>query len=64
MRHLVFDILLIFCFSISIGFNIVQFYTFNYLEKMYFKQCGSSIIAIRESELNKMFDQLEEGSEK
>ncbi len=65
MRHLVFDILLIFCFSISIGFNIVQFYTFNYLEKMYFKQCGTSIISIKEeTQLNQMFDKLEEGSEK
>jgi hypothetical protein len=64
MRHLFFDILLIVGFSVSFGMNIVQYYAVQHVENMYFKQCGSSIIAIRESELNKMFDQLEEGSEK
>lgn len=64
MRNLCFDIILIVGFALSVGLNVFQFYTMEHVEEMYFKQCGSSIIAIRESELNKMFDQLEEGSEK
>jgi hypothetical protein len=55
---------LIIGFALSVGLNVFQFYTMEHVEQMYFNQCGSSIIAIRESELNKMFDQLEEGSEK
>jgi len=64
MRHFCFDIILMIGFALSVGLNVFQFYTMEHVEEMYFKQCGSSIIAIRESELNKMFDQLEEGSEK
>lgn len=64
MRNLYFDIILSVGFALSVGLNVFQFYTMEHVEEMYFKQCGSSIIAIRESELNKMFDQLEEGSEK
>jgi len=64
MRNLYFDIILIIGFALSVGLNVFQFYTMEHVEQMYFNQCGSSIIAIRESELNKMFDQLEEGSEK
>jgi hypothetical protein len=67
MRHLFFDILLIVGFSVSFGMNIVQYYAVQHIENMYFKQCGTSIIAVKEEiQLNKMFDMLEsnEGGEK
>ena len=46
-------------FALSVGLNVFQFYTMEYVEEIYFQQCGSSIISIRESELNAMFDKLE-----
>jgi len=65
MRHFCFDIILIISFALSVGLNVFQFYSMEYIEEMYFKQCGSSIISIREqNQLNEMIDKLEEGSEK
>ena len=64
MKHLLFDIFLILTLASSISINIYQCYIIGFVQNIYFKQCGTSIIAIREAELNKMFDKLEEGSEK
>ncbi|NDB57199.1 hypothetical protein EB001_01930 [bacterium] len=64
MKRLLFDILLILTLVGSISINIYQCYIIGFVKNMYFKQCGTSIITIRETELNKMFDKLEEGSEK
>jgi hypothetical protein len=64
MKRLFFDVFLMIGLASSICLNIFQFYAIDLLTESFDRQCGSSIITIRESELNKMFDKLEEGSEK